>query len=47
MTAGLGTAVGLGRVWLPVMGAVLALIILSVLQWLGEVVGPRGRMHGD
>ena len=40
LTAGLGTAVGLGRIWLPVLGAILALVILSVLRWIGEAVGP-------
>ncbi len=41
LTAGIGTAVGLGRVWLPLLGALLALIILSALGWLGDKVGPN------
>jgi putative Mg2+ transporter-C (MgtC) family protein len=32
LTAGLGTAVGMGRIWLPLIGSVLALIILSLLR---------------
>jgi putative Mg2+ transporter-C (MgtC) family protein len=32
LTAGLGTAVGVGRIWLPMIGSVLALIILSLLR---------------
>jgi putative Mg2+ transporter-C (MgtC) family protein len=32
LTAGLGTAVGMGRIWLPLFGSVLALIILSLLR---------------
>jgi putative Mg2+ transporter-C (MgtC) family protein len=43
LTAGLGTAVGLGRVWLPLLGAVLAVIILSVLGLLGDRIGPPPR----
>lgn len=40
LTAGLGTAIGLGRVWLPLLGAMLALLILSALGWLGDKIGP-------
>ena len=32
LTAGLGTAVGTGRIWLPLAGSVLAFAILSVLR---------------
>jgi putative Mg2+ transporter-C (MgtC) family protein len=32
LTAGLGTAAGLGRIWLPLLGSVLALVILSFLR---------------
>jgi putative Mg2+ transporter-C (MgtC) family protein len=38
LTAGIGTAVGLGRIWLPVLGSILALIILSVLLWIGDMI---------
>lgn len=47
LTAGLGTAVGLGRIWLPVLGALLAFLILSLLRWLSDLVGPPGRTHTD
>jgi putative Mg2+ transporter-C (MgtC) family protein len=40
LTAGIGTAVGLGRIWLPVLGTVLAVIILSLLRWFGDRVSP-------
>ncbi len=40
LTAGLGTAVGVGRVWLPVLGSVLALVILSVLGWISDRISP-------
>jgi len=46
LTAGIGTAVGLGRIWLPVMGTMLAFVILSVLYWIGESIGPHSRMRG-
>jgi putative Mg2+ transporter-C (MgtC) family protein len=32
LTAGLGTAVGVGRIWLPLFGSLLALIVLSLLR---------------
>jgi putative Mg2+ transporter-C (MgtC) family protein len=32
LTAGLGTAVGLGRIWIPLLGSALALFILSFLR---------------
>jgi putative Mg2+ transporter-C (MgtC) family protein len=32
LTAGLGTAAGVGRIWLPLFGSVLAIIILSLLR---------------
>ncbi len=41
LTAGLGTAVGVGRIWLPVVGTVLAVIILSVLRWADARIGPE------
>ncbi len=41
LTAGLGTAVGVGRIWLPILGTVLALIILSVLRWADLRIGPE------
>jgi putative Mg2+ transporter-C (MgtC) family protein len=40
LTAGIGTAVGLGLIWLPALGTALAVIILSVLHWLGLKIGP-------
>lgn len=40
LTAGLGTAVGMGRVWLPVLGSILAVLILSLLSWISDRVGP-------
>ncbi len=46
LTAGLGTAVGLGRIWLPLFGSFLAVAILSVLRAISLRVGPpetRGR----
>jgi putative Mg2+ transporter-C (MgtC) family protein len=47
LTAGVGTAVGLGRIWLPVLGTILAVIILSVLRWVGDVIGsPPGSPRG-
>jgi putative Mg2+ transporter-C (MgtC) family protein len=32
LTAGLGTAAGIGRIWLTIFGSVLALVILSLLR---------------
>lgn len=32
LTAGLGTAVGVGRIWLPIVGSLLTLVILSLLR---------------
>ncbi|HEY2837704.1 MAG TPA: MgtC/SapB family protein, partial [Pirellulales bacterium] len=32
LTAGLGTAAGIGRIWLTLFGSVLALIILALLR---------------
>lgn len=40
LTAGLGTAAGMGRVWLPVLGAVVAVVILSLLSIIGDRIGP-------
>jgi putative Mg2+ transporter-C (MgtC) family protein len=40
LTAGLGTAVGMGRVFLPVLGSVIAVAILSLLAWISNRVGP-------
>jgi len=41
LTAALGTAAGLGRVWLPAIGAVLALIVLWLLSWADSRIGPE------
>lgn len=46
LTAGLGTAVGMGRVWLPVLGSVIALVILSILSWISDRVGPENGSKG-
>ena len=32
LTAALGTAVGAGRIWLPLVGSIMALLILAVLR---------------
>jgi putative Mg2+ transporter-C (MgtC) family protein len=32
LTAGLGTAVGVGRIWLPLAGSILAFAILGILR---------------
>jgi putative Mg2+ transporter-C (MgtC) family protein len=45
LTAGIGTAVGLGRVWLPILGTVLALIILALLQFISDRVSPPKRIQ--
>ena len=34
LTAGLGTAAGAGRIWLPLIGSLIALVILSLLPAL-------------
>lgn len=39
LTAGLGTAAGIGRIWLTIFGSLLALIILSLLR--------QFESHGD
>jgi putative Mg2+ transporter-C (MgtC) family protein len=40
VTAALGTAVGAGRVWLPIAGSLAALLVLAVLRpverWMGD-----------
>jgi putative Mg2+ transporter-C (MgtC) family protein len=41
LTAGLGTAAGMGRIWLSIMGSLLALVILSILSWISDRVGPE------
>ncbi len=38
-TAALGTAVGSGRIWLPIVASVVALAILSVLRPLERALG--------
>jgi putative Mg2+ transporter-C (MgtC) family protein len=46
LTAAMGTAVGAGRLWLPVIGTVLALLILAALRGyearLGIPANPPG-----
>ncbi len=39
LTAAIGTAVGMGRVWLPILATVLAILILSVLGWVDRRIG--------
>lgn len=46
LTAGLGTAAGLGRVWLPIFATVLGLFILSALQWISERITPQKPFGG-
>ena len=43
LTAGLGTAVGMGRVWLPVLGSCLALVVLAFLKHIEPGESSRGR----
>jgi hypothetical protein len=31
----------MGRVWLSIMGSLLALVILSILSWISDRVGPE------
>ncbi len=47
LTAGLGTAVGLGRIWLPLFGSLLAVVILSVLRAISARVGPPETVGRD
>src|SRR5688572_12565623 len=42
LTAAVGMAVGSGRLWLPILGAALAYIVLSMLRGAGEVKSQRG-----
>jgi putative Mg2+ transporter-C (MgtC) family protein len=42
LTAGLGTAAGAGRIWLPLAGSILALVILAVLRKFEERGGESG-----
>jgi putative Mg2+ transporter-C (MgtC) family protein len=39
ITAAMGTAVGLGRIWLPIAAAVASLFILAVLRPLERAMG--------
>ncbi|MGD9723974.1 MAG: MgtC/SapB family protein [Pirellulales bacterium] len=39
LTAGLGTAVGAGRIWLPIVGAIFGLVILSWLRTVEHAMG--------
>jgi putative Mg2+ transporter-C (MgtC) family protein len=39
ITAALGTAVGLGRVWLPIVGSIAAILILAALRPLERAIG--------
>lgn len=41
LAAAVGMAVGIGRVWLPILGTVLALVVLSAGRWLEERVIDR------
>jgi putative Mg2+ transporter-C (MgtC) family protein len=42
MTAALGMAAGAGRLWLAVMGALLALVILALLREIENRITPSG-----
>ena len=46
LTAGLGTAVGTGRVFLPVLGSIIAVLILSLFTWIGNRVVPPQEIQG-
>jgi putative Mg2+ transporter-C (MgtC) family protein len=39
ITAALGTAVGLGRIWLPIVGSVAAILILAALRPVERAIG--------
>ena len=41
LTAGVGVAVGAGRIWVPVVGVALALCILAGIGWLEAALGHR------
>jgi putative Mg2+ transporter-C (MgtC) family protein len=41
LTAAVGIAVGIGQLWIPALGVILALIILSVLVYLEKVLKIR------
>jgi putative Mg2+ transporter-C (MgtC) family protein len=47
LTAGLGTAVGIGRVFLPVLGSIVAVLILSLFAWISDRVGPPPARQGQ
>jgi putative Mg2+ transporter-C (MgtC) family protein len=41
LTAAVGIAVGVGQLWIPALGVILALIILSVLVYLEKILRLR------
>jgi putative Mg2+ transporter-C (MgtC) family protein len=41
LTAALGTAVGAGRIWLPIVGGVTAFLVLSLFRRVEAVMGDR------
>jgi putative Mg2+ transporter-C (MgtC) family protein len=43
LTAALGTAVGVGRIWLPLGGALVAVAILAVLRPLERAMGDKSK----
>ena len=47
LTAGLGTAVGLGRLWLAVMGSVLAFCVLALTNIDANISGAHGQSASD
>jgi len=47
LTAGLGTAVGVGLVWLPLAGSILAVVILSVMALIGDKISPTENERPD
>lgn len=45
LTAGLGTAVGAGRIWLPIVGSVGAFLVLALLRPVERVMGDVTKVH--
>jgi putative Mg2+ transporter-C (MgtC) family protein len=46
LTAALGTAVGMGRIWLPIVGSVLAFIVLAALRPIEARMGDPDKQPG-
>jgi putative Mg2+ transporter-C (MgtC) family protein len=47
LTAAIGIAVGLGRLWLPIVCVAFAWFVLVVVAKVQERFDPRGRRHGN